>query len=176
MAPSQPAVPALGSKRNCPQCSARFYDLGKNPATCPKCQASFDTSAPARTRRPRGDKRVAELLESDEEALVTSKPKAARPKPVPKDADEEALEELEDIEDIEGEEGLEDIEDIEDIDDMEDIDVEGADEEPLDDDITLEDEDIEGETLIDDVDEEETAEDDEEGETRSAPSGRKPRR
>lgn len=29
--------PELGTKRECPACSARFYDLKKNPAVCPKC-------------------------------------------------------------------------------------------------------------------------------------------
>jgi uncharacterized protein (TIGR02300 family) len=31
----------LGTKRTCPSCTARFYDLMKNPITCPKCGASF---------------------------------------------------------------------------------------------------------------------------------------
>ena len=34
----------LGTKRVCPECEAKFYDLGKNPATCPMCQHSFDPS------------------------------------------------------------------------------------------------------------------------------------
>ena len=32
----------LGEKRVCPECEAKFYDLTKNPATCPMCQHSFD--------------------------------------------------------------------------------------------------------------------------------------
>jgi uncharacterized protein (TIGR02300 family) len=32
----------LGTKRACPECGARFYDLHRNPATCPKCDHSFD--------------------------------------------------------------------------------------------------------------------------------------
>jgi len=32
----------LGEKRVCPECEAKFYDLAKNPATCPMCQHSFD--------------------------------------------------------------------------------------------------------------------------------------
>ena len=31
----------LGSKRTCPNCAARFYDLKKEPITCPKCATSF---------------------------------------------------------------------------------------------------------------------------------------
>jgi uncharacterized protein (TIGR02300 family) len=29
--------PELGQKCTCVSCSARFFDLGKNPAICPKC-------------------------------------------------------------------------------------------------------------------------------------------
>lgn len=32
----------LGTKRVCPECGAKFYDLTKNPAICPMCQHSFD--------------------------------------------------------------------------------------------------------------------------------------
>jgi uncharacterized protein (TIGR02300 family) len=31
------AKPELGTKRLCPSCGARFYDLNKDPITCPKC-------------------------------------------------------------------------------------------------------------------------------------------
>lgn len=31
----------LGTKRTCPSCAARFYDLLKDPVTCPKCGFSF---------------------------------------------------------------------------------------------------------------------------------------
>lgn len=31
----------LGTKRTCPSCAARFYDLLKNPIVCPKCGTSF---------------------------------------------------------------------------------------------------------------------------------------
>ena len=34
----------LGEKRVCPECEAKFYDLTKNPATCPMCSHSFDPS------------------------------------------------------------------------------------------------------------------------------------
>ncbi|WP_339741140.1 TIGR02300 family protein [uncultured Maricaulis sp.] len=32
----------LGSKRTCPKCAAKFYDLGRRPARCPKCAHEFD--------------------------------------------------------------------------------------------------------------------------------------
>jgi uncharacterized protein (TIGR02300 family) len=35
----------LGTKRTCPNCAARFYDLLKDPITCPKCGTSFVAAA-----------------------------------------------------------------------------------------------------------------------------------
>ena len=35
----------LGTKRTCPQCAARFYDLLKDPITCAKCGTSFVAAA-----------------------------------------------------------------------------------------------------------------------------------
>lgn len=32
----------LGEKQLCPNCAAKFYDLRKRPAVCPKCQTAFD--------------------------------------------------------------------------------------------------------------------------------------
>ena len=34
----------IGTKRVCPECDAKFYDLNRNPAICPMCQNSFDPS------------------------------------------------------------------------------------------------------------------------------------
>ncbi len=31
----------LGTKRTCPSCATRFYDLLKNPIVCPKCATNF---------------------------------------------------------------------------------------------------------------------------------------
>lgn len=47
----------LGSKRVCPSCGARFYDLSKRPIECPKCRFAFEPEALLRTRRPRPDPR-----------------------------------------------------------------------------------------------------------------------
>ncbi|HUR44116.1 MAG TPA: TIGR02300 family protein [Aestuariivirga sp.] len=35
----------LGTKRTCPSCGTRFYDLLKNPILCPKCGVSFVAAA-----------------------------------------------------------------------------------------------------------------------------------
>jgi uncharacterized protein (TIGR02300 family) len=45
---------AWGTKRLCPECGARFYDLNKDPIICPKCQKVYEPEAtkPARRSRP----------------------------------------------------------------------------------------------------------------------------
>jgi uncharacterized protein (TIGR02300 family) len=43
----------LGTKRVCPTCAARFYDLQKRPIECPKCHTTYEPEALFRTRRPR---------------------------------------------------------------------------------------------------------------------------
>lgn len=35
------ARPELGIKRQCMNCGAKFYDLARDPATCPKCGTVF---------------------------------------------------------------------------------------------------------------------------------------
>src|ERR1700735_3292318 len=43
----------LGTKRACPSCSARFYDLEKRPIECPKCGFSYEPEALFKQRRTR---------------------------------------------------------------------------------------------------------------------------
>ena len=64
------ANPELGAKQICPSCSTKFYDLGRRPAHCPKCQTEFDPEEALRNRRVRA--RVA-VPEDDAEE---EKPKA----------------------------------------------------------------------------------------------------
>ncbi len=42
------AKPDLGAKRQCQNCGAKFFDLNRNPAVCPKCGTLFQ--APASNR------------------------------------------------------------------------------------------------------------------------------
>lgn len=46
------AKPELGIKRLCVSCSARFFDLGKSPAVCPKCGAEQPPDQPRPKRSP----------------------------------------------------------------------------------------------------------------------------
>ncbi|MBD7941784.1 TIGR02300 family protein [Brevundimonas guildfordensis] len=48
------ANPELGQKQVCPNCQAKFYDLNRRPARCPKCDTEFDPMEEAvRSRRAR---------------------------------------------------------------------------------------------------------------------------
>ncbi len=40
----------LGTKRQCQNCGAKFFDLNKDPIICPKCGTIFQGAAAARAR------------------------------------------------------------------------------------------------------------------------------
>jgi uncharacterized protein (TIGR02300 family) len=44
------AKPELGTKRQCQNCAAKFFDLNKDPIICPKCGTVFQGAAAARAR------------------------------------------------------------------------------------------------------------------------------
>ena len=46
------AKPELGSKRQCQNCGAKFFDLNKDPIVCPKCGTIFQGVAAAARARP----------------------------------------------------------------------------------------------------------------------------
>ena len=48
------ADPKLGAKQVCPNCQAKFYDLGRRPAHCPKCATDFDPEEALKLRNRRG--------------------------------------------------------------------------------------------------------------------------
>ena len=47
------ANPEWGLKRTCLGCTARFYDMQRDPIVCPKCGAELDPLALVRPRRAR---------------------------------------------------------------------------------------------------------------------------
>src|SRR5262245_39091103 len=47
------AKPDLGTKRVCPSCTSRFYDLQKRPIECPKCAFTFEPETLLKQRRTR---------------------------------------------------------------------------------------------------------------------------
>ena len=89
------AKPVLGSKRVCVACQARFYDLTRTPAVCPKCGVEQPPEQP-RPRRLGGN------------VIEEKRPK----KPVPEPGIEEV--EVEGVEDAEDEDVLEEATDLED--------------------------------------------------------------
>ncbi len=46
------AKPELGTKRLCASCGAKFYDLNKDPITCPKCGTVYEVAVVAPRGRP----------------------------------------------------------------------------------------------------------------------------
>jgi uncharacterized protein (TIGR02300 family) len=46
------AKPELGLKRQCMSCGAKFYDLNKDPAACPKCGTVFQATPLSRVAAP----------------------------------------------------------------------------------------------------------------------------
>src|SRR6266853_977303 len=78
--------PDLGTKRVCPSCAARFYDLQKRPIECPKCAFAFEPEMLLKQRRTRVPEPV---------------------KPVVAEAEDEETEETED-EEVEEEAATED--------------------------------------------------------------------
>ena len=106
------AKPELGTKRLCAGCGAKFYDLNKDPITCPKCGTVYEVAVVAPRGRP------------DAAAARAAAAQAAEPEPESQEAEFVSLEEadaeteggakkaptdgVEDVEDVEVEGGEED--------------------------------------------------------------------
>jgi uncharacterized protein (TIGR02300 family) len=63
------AKPELGIKRLCGNCGAKYYDLNKDPITCPKCSTVFELAPVAARARPEPVAAVAKAPVA-EEAVV----------------------------------------------------------------------------------------------------------
>jgi len=77
--------PAWGTKRTCPKCATRFYDLGKDdPVTCIECKTQFVPEPVLKSKQPLAfepapaDKKVedAELAGEDLEINEDAEPSA----------------------------------------------------------------------------------------------------
>jgi uncharacterized protein (TIGR02300 family) len=79
-----------GTKRVCQSCNSKFYDLNRDPITCPMCQAIYQVAATA-SRTTGGNN-----LDADDDAVLDK----GRIEFVP--LDEVAAREGEDLPDIEG--------------------------------------------------------------------------
>jgi uncharacterized protein (TIGR02300 family) len=97
------ANPALGTKRICGGCSAKFYDLGKDPIVCPTCETVFviPKVPPPRGRSAFGPRSVYDPNSGPARSMGTLSEEAA-----PAIAgDAEAKEEADDTEHAEAAEG-----------------------------------------------------------------------
>ena len=69
----------LGSKHLCTECGARFYDLGRQPPTCPKCETVVVATTkprPSRSRPPRAARKPAPVKEAAVEVEIAKEDKA----------------------------------------------------------------------------------------------------
>jgi len=59
------AKPEWGTKRQCPACGGRFYDLGKaDPVVCIKCEHAFEPEILLKPRRGRPDDKPLEAIKA----------------------------------------------------------------------------------------------------------------
>ena len=121
------AKPEWGSKRICPSCGTRYYDLLREPVVCPKCSTPFDPEAFLKSRRARpappvekelepvGADELDTDLETEEAEIAEEEEEKAVPLEEAEEEDEELLEDASElgededdmaevIENVEGEE------------------------------------------------------------------------
>lgn len=99
--------PARGSKRVCPSCGARFYDLNRSPIVCPVCQTAYQVTPPAPSRRERAAPVEArKVVEPEVEAPARGSPEVISLEEVEEAGAEVPIEEDEEVVDI-GDEGAE---------------------------------------------------------------------
>jgi uncharacterized protein (TIGR02300 family) len=102
------AKPEWGTKRICPSCGTRYYDLLRKPVICPKCGTPFDPEAFLKSRRTRpvapvekeiepvgGDELDAEV--ETEEADTAVEEEEAIPLDDAEEEDEELLEDASEL-------------------------------------------------------------------------------
>jgi uncharacterized protein (TIGR02300 family) len=83
------AKPELGTKRLCGSCGAKFYDLSKDPITCPKCGTVFEIVVPV--SRSRGGEAAAVAAASAAAAAAARAPAKEAETEVPENADVELV-------------------------------------------------------------------------------------
>ncbi len=104
--------PELGTKRTCPSCGTKYYDLSRNPIICPSCGTVFQLAAPSRPERvaePKVEKPVVEEaaeVEREEGVVSLEEAEAETEEDIGPDTDSEdeepAIPEVEVESEIEG--------------------------------------------------------------------------
>jgi uncharacterized protein (TIGR02300 family) len=97
-----------GTKRLCPNCGTRYYDMRHDPIVCPHCGSPFDPEALLKTRRTRAVTPAVtdtdEEIEPDLGAEEVAEPVVADPVLGDAEAEEEDDPEAEEVEAEEDEE------------------------------------------------------------------------
>src|SRR5262250_479857 len=102
------AKPEWGTKRICPSCGTRYYDLLREPVICPKCGTPYDPEAFLKSRRARPAPPVEKELEpvgteeldtelEPEEVDAAEEEEEAVPLEEAEEEDEELLEDASDL-------------------------------------------------------------------------------
>ena len=103
------AKPEWGTKRICPSCGTRYYDLLRDPVVCPKCSTPFDPEALLRARRARPAVPVEKApvpavageidadLETEEVEAVEEEEDGAAPLEEAEEEDEELIEDASEL-------------------------------------------------------------------------------
>src|SRR6516165_8900232 len=92
--------PARGTKRVCPSCGARFYDLNRTPIVCPVCQSIYQVTPPPPPPRRWGRAQPAEARKVEEQeanAPVLEGPEIVSPEEAQEGTNEVPTEENEEI-------------------------------------------------------------------------------
>jgi uncharacterized protein (TIGR02300 family) len=93
------AKPELGTKRLCAGCGAKFYDLNKDPITCPKCGTVYEVAVVAPRGRP--DAAAARAAAAQAAEFVSLEEADAEAEGGAKKTPAEGVEDVEDVE-VEG--------------------------------------------------------------------------
>ena len=103
------AKPEWGTKRICPTCGTRYYDLLRDPVICPKCSTPYDPEAFLKSRRSRpaapvekelepvGADELDTELETEEADVAEEEEEEAVPIEEAEEEDEELLEDASDL-------------------------------------------------------------------------------
>ena len=101
------AKPEWGTKRICPSCGTRYYDLMRRPVVCPRCSTPFDPEAFLKSRRARPAAPIEKELEPagteeletelEPEADETREEEEAVPLEEAEEEDEELLEDASEL-------------------------------------------------------------------------------
>jgi uncharacterized protein (TIGR02300 family) len=90
---------ARGTKRVCPSCGAKFYDLNRSPILCPVCQTVYQLAPVGRRSRAAAQEdaepeAVVEEVETPEAPVIISLEEAEEPAEADAAEDEEGLADL----------------------------------------------------------------------------------